>query len=615
MAGFLKSLFGGRKPPPPDPDELDFPEDGLIEARAPAPPTPAPPTPAPPTPAPPPGPNAAPPIQSAASPAPSAPVELDPVADLFAAAKAGDAEMTAWLGAALRAERPDEAAGYVLPARALRDGGRIDEAEALLAEARHLPPDLLTMITSVELAFARRDWDAALARARALAEAFPDHPTGLVLTAAALREMGRGAEAEVAAGLARERWPQDLSVLLGWAETAARRRDWQYAALRGAEVRRAFPDHEAGYRIEAQALREDGRGPEAEAVMAVAVGRLPHDAGLLAGWARRAAASGDWPAAAERSALLRARFPGLPEGYTIGIQALRGRGDLEGAKALVAQAMTVSERDPSLYVAWAEVALDGADWAEAEDATARLRENHPDHWIGWFLGARALMAQGRDDAADALLAAGRPRLAPVPAIETIWADAAARRGDWPAAIARAEHARALFPDVTNGTMQGVTALIQAGRLEEAAALADEGVRRFPDDAMVARLPVEVARAMPAPASVPAAPPLQGGGFEDALRLWDAMAADGSARSEAALDAALRITLANPWHEGVQPLFEALGAEQPAGGPGWRAMVEKAPGVAGSPEQFHVWREASAAFLHDADGLDPETRARWLALVG
>lgn len=622
MSGFLRSLFGrGRPPAPAAPPEPIFPEP-YVHVSEPPPPLP---------------PAAANGAATALAPETEAVADPDEAAEvaeaLSAAAVAGEMDETLRLGARLRAAAPSDPAGYVLPARLLRDRGELDRADALLDSSASRPPDLLTMITRAEIAFARRDFAETHRRADALTVAFPDEALGYVLAAAALRELGRGAEAEQVMGRARERLPGDRLILEVWAETAAQRGDWVYAALRAAELRAAFPEHPAGWRIGVNALQQDGGAAKAEALMRQAAAVLPDAGGLLADWTRQALEAGDWPAARERAALLRGHAPADAEGYALGVRAMRGEGDLDAAKTLVAEAMAACGSDPSLLEAWADVAVDARDWPEVEEATSQLRAVCPDRWIGWFLGARALAEQGRDEAAEALLRTGREEFAPEPAIETLWTDLALRRGGWSEAVERAERIRALFPEVAGGTFLGVGALLGAGRLDEAAALAEEGVRRFPQDPVVSRLPEDVARARQAGPAPPAgashaaggpeqagdvalAAALRDGRVDDAMRLWHASAEDDQSSFAELLHAALRITLADPWHEGARPLFETLGAEHSTHQPGWRPVVEHAPRLATSPEQFHDWREAAAAFLRGAEvgRLDPDTRARWLALV-
>ena len=613
MSGFWKSMFG-RGRPAASPAEPIFPRPHVHVSE-------------PPEPAAPPGPA----IEAS---------EPDELGALSAAAASGDLDATLRLGAKVRASAPDDPAGYVLPARLLRDRGELELADALLHSSESRPPDLLTMITRAEIAFDRRDFPEARRRAEALIAASPEQPLAYVLAAGALREQGRDLEAERVMGLAREALPGDALVLTVWAETAARRADWRYAALRAAELRAAFPDHPGGWRIGADALRGSGREAEAEALMREAADRLPDDRSLLADWARRAIEDRDWPAALERAARLRERAPSDAEGWALGVQATRGAGDLAAARGLVGEALSACGPQASLLAAWADVAADASDWPEAEEATARLREHHPELWIGWFLGARALAEQKRGAEAEALLQAGRGRFAPEPAIEEMWAELALRRGGWAEAAERAERVRALFPQLASGMFVGVEALLGAGRLDDAAALAEEGASRFPQDQVVVRLGDDVARARlnggaapargesdeAAPASAAAAPEpsaaaavaaaLRDNRFDEALRLWHASAQDEQSPFADLLDTALRITLADPWHEGVRALFETLGAEHSTHQAGWRPVVEHAPRVATSPEQFHDWREASAAFLRGAkDGrLDGDTRARWLALV-
>ena len=61
-----------------------------------------------------------------------------------------------------------------------------------------------------------------------------------------------------------------------------------------------------------------------------------------------------------------------------------------------------------------------------------------------------------------------------------WAEAAMRREEWTEASERWGELRLAFPDGASGYVRGAAALLGAGRLDEAAALACEAVKRFPD---------------------------------------------------------------------------------------------------------------------------------------
>ena len=88
-----------------------------------------------------------------------------------------------------------------------------------------------------------------------------------------------------------------------------RRGDWVEAVERWAALRAAFPEHASGWVRGAEALLQQGRLDEAEAVAGEAVVRFPEHLGGYVQWGEAAMRLGDWVEAVERWAALRAAFP------------------------------------------------------------------------------------------------------------------------------------------------------------------------------------------------------------------------------------------------------------------------------------------------------------------
>jgi tetratricopeptide (TPR) repeat protein len=140
----------------------------------------------------------------------------------------------------LRQCAPDDPAGYLGGATALREAGQPGAAEALLAEAAQLfPAHEPIALTYAALAEARRDWNAAAARWHSFRQAFPANPRGYLGAARAARELGETEAAESFVAQAAEAVAQaglpasdvDLIEL----DIAVFRMDW--AAARGAARR------------------------------------------------------------------------------------------------------------------------------------------------------------------------------------------------------------------------------------------------------------------------------------------------------------------------------------------------------------------------------------------
>src|SRR5438067_4514030 len=92
-------------------------------------------------------------------------------------------------------------------ALALRDAGRLDEAEASLVEiVEQFPTEPRPQIELAAISHFRRDWTEAAQRWEIVRGEFPDEPLAYTLAAAALREAGRLDEAERLATTAHERF-------------------------------------------------------------------------------------------------------------------------------------------------------------------------------------------------------------------------------------------------------------------------------------------------------------------------------------------------------------------------------------------------------------------------
>jgi tetratricopeptide (TPR) repeat protein len=118
-----------------------------------------------------------------------------------------------------RVHLPDRlAASYVEGARRLREVGRINEAEMVLREAIKFFPDIPNLLFDyARLAEAQRDWAEVAERWHNARVQFPQHETGYLGEAGALRELGRLDEADAALKEAMAWFPdetvrQDMSI-------------------------------------------------------------------------------------------------------------------------------------------------------------------------------------------------------------------------------------------------------------------------------------------------------------------------------------------------------------------------------------------------------------------
>ena len=186
------------------------------------------------------------------------------------------------------------------------------------------------------------------------------------------------------------------------AEVVMRRADWEAACGLWEELRRAFPDHAAGFVRGAAALMSAGRLGEAEPLAVEAAERFPNRLGGHYHRAEAAMRRGDWTLASERWGELRRAFPEDVSGYVHGAAALMNAGCLDEAEGLACEAMKHFPDRPGGLVQWAEVAIRRGDWAMASERWDELRRDFPHHPSGYVRGAAALMNMGCLDEAEGL---------------------------------------------------------------------------------------------------------------------------------------------------------------------------------------------------------------------
>ena len=379
---------------------------------------------------------------------------------------------------------PDHPAGYSGGAVSLRDGGRLDEAEALIADgAERFPQDAGLAMEYGRAALARGDFTAAAGRWAEVLEQFPDQAGSYLGLATALRELGRLDEAEDHLREAMRRFPDDAGPVIDFAWIAQIRHDWAEAVQRWDEVRRRLPDRPGPYLRGAGGLRFLRRFDEADALLAEAVKRLPGEPQALLDYARLAQERNDLPEAVRRWEQVRGAFPDNPEGYSGGAAALSALRRDQEAEELLAAALARFPASAETLRDYAELAARREAFDLALQRYAQLRERFPDEPAGYFGAVTVLGQQGRIVEADAVLEAGMQRLPDNPHLALAHAHLAmhlfAERPDRDKALARLASIRERFPEFEPAYAIAIRVLREAGRHDDAEALALETQNRFP----------------------------------------------------------------------------------------------------------------------------------------
>ena len=294
------------------------------------------------------------------------------------------------------------------------------------------------------------------------------HPRDVLGSVMARYRDGRVRDAERISAAAVALFPDDGDVWFQHGMVAIHLRDWAKAAERFAAVRERFPDHAPAYSYGGMALRSAGRVAEAEALLRGAVTAFPGDWRVLVEYAQCAGARGAVAELIERCELVVKCFPERPEGHWMLSGAFMQMGRLNEAEAAIGEGIARNPDERFTLFVWARCATARKDWPEATRRWEMARSRHPDQSQiedGYMM---MRMQAAENDAR--------------PFIE--YAKKAPPEGPRDEAIRRWGEVRRRFPSSADGHWALTLELIRAGRLEEAEAAAQEGMRHVPDDAFM-----------------------------------------------------------------------------------------------------------------------------------
>ena len=282
----------------------------------------------------------------------------------------------------------------------LLDLGDFAEAEAFtLAGAKRFPKQPHYLEGYAMTAERKHDYAEAVRRWAVVRKKFPHRKFGYVSASGSLRKIGRVDEAERVIGQMMRMLPNDMFVLLEWAQIPEAREDWEEAFRRWDSLRNKHP---TGFVGASRALQKLGRIADAEAMLAEGRFRFPTEATLAVMQARIAEESGDTVEALKRWAVVRQRFPFDKAGYDSPIRLLRQQQDWAEADAIAQAAV---ERFPAHswpLEEYATLAQLRKDWAEAAKRWAALLKAFPGHAYAREREAQALAASGVHATAEAV---------------------------------------------------------------------------------------------------------------------------------------------------------------------------------------------------------------------
>jgi len=378
------------------------------------------------------------------------PDEIDPQIELAWLEKlSGDEQAVLQRCAALADRFPEDPRPITLSVGALRELGKIDDAEAIASDGLdRFAADEALWAEWALLAIHRADWDEADARLAEIRERFPGSVRGWEQGAMVLREGGNFEAAETLAAEGVKRFPNDASMAIEQIQLAVAQQDFETALELASSLRGRFPDDPEAYRIGIAVLRDNGRIEDAKSLAEEGLERFPDVFVLANERALIAATEENWEDAAKRWADLRERFPDRPDSYITEILARRNLKQLDLAEQLVDAARERFPKEVRLAAEAAWIACDREQWSEAISLCEAIRQQFPDAPQGYAIGTMALLKEARIDEADELIIPALERFPTDADVAVQYATTALERADWPEARRRWEFVRDNFPERT-----------------------------------------------------------------------------------------------------------------------------------------------------------------------
>jgi tetratricopeptide (TPR) repeat protein len=368
----------------------------------------------------------------------------------------------------LRRVAPGLEAGWREAAQCLRELGRLDDAEALLADAVERFPSGLGCLHDLARIFeVRRDWPEAERCWRAFLVLNDGPWWAHTALAAALKEQGRWTEAEQVLRIGQETVPNETGPYVEYARLAEARNDWAVALPRWEQIRVQFPDALVGFAGLARALRQLDRVEEAHSVLVEAQGRFPGDIGLLNDLGRLAERRRDWLEAERCWRAFLALNDNPWWAHTSLAAALREQERWTEAETVLLAAQERLPNESAVFVEYARLAEARDDWAAALARWEQVGVRFPDASAGYAGQARALCRLDRVDEAPVDLIEARGRFRKETGLLVELGNLARRRRDWPEAEQCWRAFLAVNDKVWWAHLSLAVALREQGRIDEA----------------------------------------------------------------------------------------------------------------------------------------------------
>jgi tetratricopeptide (TPR) repeat protein len=454
-----------------------------------------------------------------------------------------------------RARYPDHVPGYVGAAAALRELGRLEEADALLLEARDRFPDEPALIFEhCRIAESGGDANEILSRWQIALDRLPDLPLGYSRVAGALRDLRRHDEADAVLSEAQAKFPDEPGMLLEFARVAEARKDWPEALRRWNLARERLPGNWQVYTGAAAAFRALKQFDDADAVLSAGLENLPTEPVLLFDYCRIAEAREEWPEAARRWSAAREKLPNQWAVLTGLAHAYRELGRFDEADAVLLEGQEAHPRDIELFIAYAVTAVVQRNLIEARDRWKTVSDRFPQDFRSYINRAQISTDVGDAAGAETAIAEALARFPDKREVLAAWADIASRRGDISEAERRYEAALLTLGNDFDLTIRLFDLRMALSKSAKAADLLTEARGRWPKAPELMRREILLA--------------LDQSDFDSALRTWQVLNAAGSEPESTRLDLAVSIFKAGPPIAVARPILAALVQETDTGERDW-----------------------------------------------
>ena len=339
---------------------------------------------------------------------------------------------------------------------------------------------------AARMAYASKDFDAALEIWAAMRADFPDRPEGHWGMGEALRELRRFDEADFALDRAIERFPDNFALALSSAWCAAHRGDWAVAEQRFRHAQPLSDEPRAATFGLGMALFEQSKLPEARRTLLSIHGRGHRDTAKLLGLIRdrlgqKSPRQLTAPDISPDNATIRAAS--AQQSTNEQHEALRQlieEGRYEEAEAFCTHMQPLFPADPLFLVEYARLAHRGRRWAIALNRWDAVKTIFPGLPAGYLGTARALDALGRPAEASLILGPALRLFPDHQEMVRIDATAAIKTKNWTLAIQRCRKLQQLQPESPEGFVGEVKTLRLSGDHGAAQEAALHLVGLFPD---------------------------------------------------------------------------------------------------------------------------------------